>query len=99
MHKTTSGLRKSFKLYAIAVFAAGVSGAAVALFAGVTPATAAGFAKTADAPIAAFMVPLTLLVFAILFEAARITWRGVVPKHVPAPRDARQYWRADQRQD
>ncbi|WDR05141.1 hypothetical protein PSQ90_12685 [Devosia rhodophyticola] len=96
MHKSTSGQRKSFKLYAIASSALVVCGAVMALLVGVTPASAASLARTIDPQIAAFMVPLTMLVFAILFEVARISWRGAIPKQAPAPRNVRQYWKPGQ---
>ena len=69
-------------------------GAVSALMFGASPANAADFVKTIDAPVAAFMVPLSILVFAILFEVARITWRGTLPEQAPERRDARQYWQA-----
>ncbi|WDR04011.1 hypothetical protein PSQ19_08345 [Devosia algicola] len=98
MHKTTSGQRKSFRLYAITISALVVSGTIVALLAGVTPTSAANMAKTIDPQVAAFMAPLTMLVFAILFETARICWHGTIPKQVPAQRDVRHYWKPGQRE-
>ncbi|MEO5807282.1 hypothetical protein [Devosia sp.] len=94
MHKSTSAQRKSFKLYAIASSVLAGTGGVAALFFGVSPSNAADFAQTIDAPVAVFMVPLSLLVFAILFEVARITWRGALPEQAPARRDASQYWQA-----
>jgi hypothetical protein len=92
MHKSTSAKRKSFKLYAIASSATLALGAAGALVAGVTPASAASLAHQVDPQIAAFMVPLTILLFAILYEAGRIALRGNLPVEAPAHRTARRYW-------
>jgi hypothetical protein len=38
------------------------------------------------------MVPLTILVVAILFEAARIAFRGKLPAEAPLRRPARRHW-------
>lgn len=91
MHKSTSTRRKSFGLYAAATTALVGSGAAAALMAGVTPAAAADLASQADTQIAVFMVPLTILVAAILFEAARIALRGALPAEAPLRRP-RLHW-------
>lgn len=94
MHKSTSAQRKSFKLYAVAGSVLAGIGAVSALIFGASPANAADFINTINAPVAVFMVPLSILVFAILFEVARITWRGPLPEQTPERRDARQYWQA-----
>ncbi|MGV8856426.1 MAG: hypothetical protein ACOH2L_17495 [Devosia sp.] len=67
------------------------AGAIIALLAGVAPANAASFASLPDAQIAAFMVPLTLLVLALLVEVARFALRGTLPDQVQARRRARRY--------
>lgn len=92
MHKSTSTKRKSFRLYAVlsTVLVAGAAG--VALMAGVTPAAAANLAHQADTQIAVFMVPLTLLVLAILFEVTRFVVRGSVPAEAPVRRAAHRHW-------
>jgi hypothetical protein len=92
MHKSTSPKRKSFRLYAIASTVLVTAGSIAALIAGVTPATAATLANHVDTQIAVFMVPLTLLVLAILFEVTRIAMRGTLPVEAPARRPARTYW-------
>lgn len=92
MHKSTSTKRKSFRLYAIASTALVGVGSVAALIAGVTPATAASLATQPDTQIAVFMVPLTILVIAILFEATRIALRGPVPVDAPRRRPARTRW-------
>ncbi|MCR6673916.1 hypothetical protein [Devosia ginsengisoli] len=92
MQKSTSTKRKSFRLYAIASTAIVGLGAVVALIAGVTPATAANLASQPDTQIAVFMVPLTILVVAILFEAARIALRGALPAEAPIRRTTRRHW-------
>ena len=51
----------------------------MALVAGVTPARAANLATQADTQVAIFMIPLTLLVLVLLFEAARFVRRGALP--------------------
>ncbi|ODT68361.1 MAG: hypothetical protein ABS75_20815 [Pelagibacterium sp. SCN 63-23] len=56
--------------------------AVVALIAGVTPARAANIASQPDTQVAVFMVPLTLLVLALLFEAARFARRGKLPAQI-----------------
>lgn len=62
--------------------------------AGVTPATAASLASQPDAQIAVFMIPLTILVIAVLFEAARIAMRGTLPAEAPLRRPTRSHWSA-----
>ena len=78
MQKSTSPRRKRFRLYAVASAALLGLGSAAALIAGVTPATAANLASQPDTQIAVFMVPLTILLIAILFEAARIALRTIL---------------------
>ncbi|MET3924708.1 hypothetical protein [Devosia sp. 2618] len=95
MHKSTSPKRKSFKVYAISSTAVLVGGVATALIAGVTPATAANLAHQPDAQIVAFMLPLTILVLAMLFEVARIALRGNIPVQARASRSARLQWSTD----
>lgn len=85
MHKSTSPQRKSFRLVAAFGGFSAVLAMAGALFIGVSPTQAAEFATQPDTQIAVFMVPLTLLVLALLFEVARFAWRGTLP----APRPAR----------
>ena len=95
MHKSTSTKRKSFKVYAVSLVALLASGAAAALIAGVTPATAANIAHQPDAQVAVFMVPLTILVLAMLFEVARIALRGNLPAEARASRVSRLQWSKD----
>lgn len=92
MHKSTSTKRKSFRLYAIVSTAILALGSAGALIAGVTPATAATLAHQPDTQVAVFMVPLTILVLAMLFEATRIALRGALPADAPARRQPRLNW-------
>ncbi|KKC35632.1 hypothetical protein WH87_16465 [Devosia epidermidihirudinis] len=92
MQKSSSSKRKSLKLYALASTMVLALGAAGALFAGVTPATAASLAHQVDTQIAVFMVPLTILMLAILFEVTRVVLRGALPVEAPAPRQIRAYW-------
>lgn len=94
MHKSTSPKRKSFRLYAIVSTALVAAGSVAALTAGVTPATAASLATQVDTQIAVFMVPLTLLVLAIMFEVTRIVLRGTLPAEAPLRRPERRYWSA-----
>ena len=92
MQKSTSPRRKRFRLYAVASAALLGLGSASALIAGVTPATAANLASQPDTQIAVFMVPLTILVVAILFEVARIALRGALPAEAPVRRPVRHHW-------
>jgi hypothetical protein len=92
MHKSTSTRRKSFRLYAIASTAIVALGSVSALIVGVTPATAANLASQPDTQIAVFMVPLTILVIAILFEVARVALRGALPADAPRRRQALPNW-------
>ena len=92
MHQSTSPKRKSFKRLAIASTLVLAGGSAAALMAGVTPATAANLANQPDAQIAVFMVPLTILVLAVMYEVARIALRGNLPEEAPAPRRAHRHW-------
>jgi hypothetical protein len=92
MHKSTSSTRKGFRRLAIASTALLGLGSVAALIAGVTPATAANLASHPDTQVAVFMVPLTILVVAILFEAARIALRGALPVEAPPPRSTLRHW-------
>ncbi|HEY8574845.1 MAG TPA: hypothetical protein VIL88_00740 [Devosia sp.] len=91
MHKSASPKRK-FKRIAIATTALVGGGSVAALLAGVTPATAAHLASQPDAPIVAFMVPLTILVLVMLYEVARIALRGNLPAEAVAPRRTLRHW-------
>lgn len=70
----------------------GLGAASVALLGGVTPAVAANIASQPDTQIAVFMVPVTLLLMALLFEAARFIWRGRIPVQTPAKRSLQTHW-------
>lgn len=83
MHKSTSPKRKSFNIYTVASAFLVIGGSAAALMAGVTPAEAANLVKQPDAQIAVFMVPLTLLVLAMIYEVTRMVLRGNVPVELP----------------
>jgi hypothetical protein len=92
MHKSTSPKRKSFRLYAIASVAVLGLGSVAGLIAGVTPASAASLASQPDTQVMVFMVPLTILLVAILFEAARIATRGALPAEAPLRRKPHRHW-------
>lgn len=92
MHTSTSKRRKSFTLVAIASSTIAMAGAIGALALGVSPAMAAEFAQDPDTQIAVFMVPLTVLVVAMVFEAARIAFRGALPAEPPIRRPPRRPW-------
>lgn len=92
MHKSTSPKRKSFKLVAVVTSALLGIGATVALVAGITPASAASLARNSDTQVAVFMIPLTLLVLAVLFEVARIALRGALPVETTPRRPSRLNW-------
>lgn len=92
MHTSTSKKRKSFTLVAIASSSIAIAGAIGALALGVTPTLAAELAQDPDTQIAVFMVPLTLLVLAMLFEVARIAFRGALPAESPVRRPPRRPW-------
>ena len=99
MQKSTSPGRKNFRLYAIVSTALLGLGSVIALMAGVTPASAANLASQPRTQIAVFMAPLTILVIAILFEAARIALRGALPAEAPIRRSTRRHWPAGQGED
>lgn len=98
MHISVSPRRKKIGLLALfGTLAAAI--AVVALIAGVTPARAANIASQPDTQVAVFMVPLTLLVLALLFEAARFARRGKLPARI-ADRPARPLrWSQDRNGD
>ena len=89
MQEVTSPKRKSFSPYAVVTTALIMGGALAAILAGVSPA---------NTQIMVFMVPLTLLVLAMLFEVARFASRGVLPAEAPAQRPLRRYWPTSQRE-
>lgn len=79
---------------ALAAGLAASLGLASAFLAGVTPALAADLASQPDTQVAIFMVPLTILITTMLFEAGRFVWRNRIP--VPAPaRQRRTDWSVD----
>lgn len=78
MHISASPGRRKIGLIALFGILVSVS-AAMALMAGITPALAASIARQPDTQVAIFMVPLTLLVLVLLFEAARFIRRGILP--------------------
>lgn len=92
MQEVTSPKRKSFSPYAIVTTALIIGGALAAVLAGVAPASAASLVASPDAQIMVFMVPLTVLVLAMLFEVARFASRGVLPAMPPAQRPTRRFW-------
>lgn len=92
MHSSTSPKRKSFKLLALSLSLLVGGGSAAALFLGITPAEAATMVQQPDAQVAVFMVPLTILLAALLFEVARVTWRGKLPVEERVRARRRQHW-------
>ncbi|MBS3847761.1 hypothetical protein PSC71_18415 [Devosia sp. J2-20] len=92
MQKATSPKLKSFSLYAIVSAAMIAGGTLAAVLAGVSPANAASLATQPDTQVMVFMIPLTLLVLAMLFEVARFALRGTLPAHAPARKPVRRYW-------
>ena len=99
MHQSTSTKRKSFRLYALATSAVLVTGVVGALVAGVTPANAASLANQVDTQIAVFMVPLTILVLAIMFEVTRFAMRGALPAESTTRRSNSRYVASMRRED
>ncbi|MBE7732380.1 hypothetical protein [Devosia faecipullorum] len=96
MHISASPRRRKIGLIALFGILVPVS-AAMALMAGITPALAADIARQPDTQVAVFMVPLTLLVLALLFEAARFIRRGALPAQ-SSVRPARPlHWPQDRR--
>lgn len=83
MQKSASPRRKRVRVLAAFGTLTATLVPAGALLAGVTPAQAANFANQPDTQVAVFMVPLTILVLALLFEVARFLRRQPLP--VPAP--------------
>ena len=69
-------------------------GLASAFLAGVTPSLAADLASQPDTQVAIFMVPLTILILTMLFEAGRFVWRNRIPASAPA-RQRRTDWSVD----
>ncbi|MGV8831973.1 MAG: hypothetical protein ACOH2N_08365 [Devosia sp.] len=92
MQETTSPKRRSFTVYAIASTGLAGLGAVMAIMAGVSPSYAATLAAQPDTQIAVFMIPLTLLVLALMFEVARFALRGTLPAQQPARRPTRLVW-------
>ena len=77
---------------ALGTVLSGLVVASAALLGGVTPAMAANIASQPDAQVAVFMIPLTLLLLVLLFEAARFIWRGRIPVETPARRSLQGHW-------
>lgn len=94
MHKSTSERRNSFKRHAVANVAIGGLGVLGTVLVGSMPASAAEGPIPFDGRVAVFMVPLTMLIFAMLFEVARVAWRGPLPEQAPERRTASRYWQA-----
>lgn len=98
MHKTTPAKPKSFRLVAAASTALVGLVSVGALIGGVTPAAAANLAHQPDAQVAVFMVPLTILVLAVMFEVARFAMRGNLPAEAPLRRAPRSPWSPGRRE-
>lgn len=64
------------------------------LLIGSMPVGAAVSIQPVEGGVTVFMVPLSILVFAMLFEGTRLVWRGTLPEQAPTRRDARNYWQA-----
>ncbi len=90
MHKSTSAKRKSFRFIAIASVLSGAVGVLVGIVLTIADGPVLGLVPQ----IAVFMVPLTILVFAILFEVARLAWSNLLPEQTLERRSASQYWQA-----
>ena len=89
--ETTSPKRKSFRLYTALSMLVLAMAAGAGIFAGVAPAAAASLTQDTDARVAAFVVPLTLLLLAIIFEVTRFALRTSLPGETPRRRPAR-HW-------
>lgn len=93
MQSSPSPRRKRVRLAVVLGSAfSGVAVVSAALLGGVTPAMAANIASQPDTQIAVFLVPLTLLLLVMLFEAARFVWRGRIPVETPAKRSLQSHW-------
>lgn len=93
MQAPQSPRRKRVRLaVAVGSTLSGLVIASAALLGGVTPAMAANIASQPDTQIAVFMIPLTLLLLVLLFEAARFIWRGRIPVETPAKRSLQTHW-------
>ncbi len=89
MHKSTSSRSRKLGLIALTGSLVLIGGAAAALAAGVTPAQAANLVTQPDTQVAVFMVPLTLLLMVLLFEAVRFVRRGALPEAMSPVRPLR----------
>lgn len=94
MHKSTSEQRNSFKRHVAVNLAVGGLGVLGTVLVGAVPVNAAESAIPFNGRVAVFMVPLAMLIFAILFEVARVAWRGPLPEQAPERRTASRYWQA-----
>ena len=83
MHISTSTRRKGFRLLTVIGALGAVVIAASTLVGNITPDQVARFVQQPDIQVAVFMVPLTLLVLALIFEVARICLRGTPPVQAP----------------
>lgn len=93
MQASPSPRRKRVRIaLAIGSSVTGLAIASAAMLGGVTPAMAATLASQPDTQIAVFMVPLTLLLLVLLFEAARFVWRGRIPAETPVQRSLQSHW-------
>jgi len=92
MHKSASPRGKKVGLLALAGTALLGLVSGFAFLAGITPAMAATLASRTDTQVAVFMIPLALLLLTLLYQVARLAWRGTVPAPTPAPRPRRLHW-------
>jgi hypothetical protein len=94
MQLSTSFGRKSFRrgiAFAAVLAFLGAVGAALTFGAG--PRIAAEFAAQPDTQIAVFMVPVTILIAAMMFEVGKFVWRGRIPAETKPSR--RLHWSAE----
>ena len=92
MHKTTLSRPKSFiALYAVAALVVALTSGA-AIYAVVSPASAASLTGGMDTQVAIFLVPLAVLMFVIIAEVLYATLRGAAPAMNERPARSIRHW-------
>lgn len=79
MSDTTPAKPKSFTAFYLLALVAVALTSALAIYAGVSPSSAAALTHGLDARVAVFVVPLALLMLATIGEVVRVSLRGAIP--------------------
>jgi len=79
LSRILSAKPKSLKVFYVLALIAVALTSALTIFAGISPDRAAALTRGVDTRVAAFVVPLALLMLATIGEVIRVSLRGPIP--------------------